>query len=126
MQSMWWVGIGGFVGAIARYRLSAWCAANWGAAAFPWPTLLVNVLGCLAAGGVAAWTLRWPAMPPEVRLLVMTGLLGGFTTFSAFSVEALALLRRGDGWLMVLYATASVVLGLLAAGVGFKLVSWGR
>lgn len=126
MQAVWWVALGGGLGAVARYGLSAWCAARFPVGAFPWPTLLVNVLGCLAAGGVAALTLRWPAMPPEVRLFVMTGVLGGFTTFSAFSVEALTLLRRGDWWTMVLYATASVLLGLLAAGVGFKLLSGGR
>jgi len=119
-----WVGLGGFIGAVARYAV----AVAMGPAAtlrFPWPTFTVNVLGCLAIGLLAGYFTRVPA-PEHLRLFLVTGILGGFTTFSAFGVESLGLLRRGDHALGLAYAGGSVLVGLLAVWLGFRLASGGQ
>ncbi len=86
---------------------------------FPTATLLVNVTGALLMGLLAGALARFaPAWAPEARLLLGTGLLGGFTTFSAFSLDAVALLERGDIADALLYIGASVALCLLALYLG--------
>jgi CrcB protein len=88
---------------------------------FPWGTLAVNVLGCLAVGFLAA--LFEPASPlhvrQDLRVLLVVGVLGGFTTFSAFSLEALLLIQRGAVAAATAYVVASVALGLLAASAAY-------
>lgn len=92
---------------------------------FPWGTLVVNVLGCLAVGALGA--LFAPSNPlylrHDLRMLVIVGILGGFTTFSAFSLETLQLAQRGEVGAAAAYATASVVLCLLAAAFSYAAVS---
>ena len=100
------IGIGGALGSMARYQLDGWIQTRFGTA-FPWGTLAVNVLGCLAAGAVAA------KAEGTLRLFLIPGVLGGFTTFSAFGLETQALLRQGG----VGPATAYVALSL-GAGLG--------
>ena len=114
-----WVALGGAAGAAARYGVVQWTGARWGWT-FPWGTLAVNVTGSLAIGLVMTLLLTRDA-DSMVRLLLVTGFLGGYTTFSAFSFEILALLeaRRWDA--AALYVGGSVLLGLLAAGVGHVL-----
>lgn len=119
MSGLLWVGLGGGLGAMARHAV----ALGLGAPApgrFPWATLVVNVSGCLAIGLLAAAWAR-AAVPEPTRLFLATGLLGGFTTFSAFGLESLALLRRGDPGLAALYVAASVLLGLGAVWLGLRL-----
>jgi CrcB protein len=101
------VGFGGALGSMLRYLLSM-ASIAWLGAAFPWGTLAVNVLGSAAIGLAAALGLQG-----EMRLLVVTGFLGGFTTFSAFSLETGLLFARA-WWLAVAYVAVSVVLGLAA------------
>lgn len=108
------VALGGAAGSVLRYAVSL-LALSWFGAGFPWGTLAVNILGSAAIGVAGGLNLQG-----EARLLVVTGLLGGFTTFSAFSLEAGGLLAR-SWWLAVLYVTASVGLGLLAFGLAFFL-----
>jgi CrcB protein len=118
-MSAWpWVALGGALGALARYAAGMAFAA--GAARFPWPTFAINVVGCLALGLVAGTWARHPALPPTAATFLATGVLGGFTTFSAFGLETLALLRRGDATLALAYAVASVVAGVLAAWIGLR------
>lgn len=105
------VGVGGFLGANARY----WLSAAWTTAA-PWSTIAINVVGSLLLGLLVGLD---PA--PGWRLLLGAGLLGGFTTFSAFSVETVALLDSGEWRRAALYAFGSVFLSLLAAGAGLAL-----
>lgn len=122
------VGAGGFVGAVARYLLGgAVMHAAWSwrlpVGSFPAGTFTVNVGGCLLIGVLAGLAERHGMFGPQARLFLFTGLLGGFTTFSAFGLEATALLRRGEWWMAVLYAGASVVLGIGAVWLGMRLVA---
>ena len=114
-----WVALGGAAGSTARFAIAQWAAARWGWT-FPWGTFAVNVTGSLAIGLVMTLLLARGA-DPAYRLLLVTGFLGGYTTFSAFSLEALTLLeaRRWDA--AAFYVICSVVLGLLATGLGLGL-----
>jgi CrcB protein len=109
------VALGGAAGAVARFLVSLAAMAALGAA-FPWGTLAVNVAGSAAIGVAAGAGLEGPA-----RLLLVTGFLGGFTTFSAFSLETGTLFARSAP-LAVLYVAASVALGLGAFGLGLWLM----
>jgi CrcB protein len=114
-----WVALGGAAGAAARYGVAQWTVQRWGWT-FPWGTLTVNLMGSLAIGLLMTVLLGRNA-DPAFRLLLVTGFLGGYTTFSAFSYEVLALLleRRWDT--AMLYAASSVLLGLVACALGFGL-----
>jgi len=120
MPGWLWVGIGGFLGSAARYGIAmAWPAP---AGRFPWATFAVNAAGCLAIGLVAGLWARNPHWHADLRLLLATGVLGGFTTFSAFGLEAVTLLRSGNVAIAAAYVAGSVVLGLGAAAAGMLLV----
>lgn len=112
------VGIGGFFGAGLRFALGSWIHRSWPAAAFPWGTMAVNLLGCLLIGFVAAY--RQP-LEPGVRLFLMVGLLGGFTTFSTFALETLTLTQQEHYLYAFVNVAAKLVFGLLAAWAGFEL-----
>jgi CrcB protein len=98
------VGCGGFVGSVLRYALSVLCQR--GSATFPHGTLWANLLGCLVLGGVTALASRAEALSPTMRLLVATGLCGGFTTMSTFTYELFKFLEDAE----YLYATGYVFL----------------
>jgi CrcB protein len=106
--SFLYVALGGALGSVARHVVSL-------GAAYPWGTLAVNVTGSAAIGVLAGLGLGGPA-----RLFWITGVLGGFTTFSAFSLET-ALLWEDAPWLAALYVAASLVLGLGAFAAGWTL-----
>lgn len=110
------VALGGAAGSVARYVVSTMVRAAPGA--FPLGTLVVNLLGSLLIGAAAAWAERGV---PWVRPWVMTGFLGGFTTFSAFSLENLRLLRDGHPGTALAYALVSVGAGILLAFAGYSL-----
>lgn len=120
MLSYLLVGLGGGVGAMARFGVGG-LAHRW-AGALPLGTLMVNVLGCLVVGAIAGLSLDRAAMTPGVRLLVVTGFLGGFTTFSAFGAETFALAREGRTGMAAMNIAANVVLSLGAVWVGFGAV----
>lgn len=108
------VAVGAAVGALLRWRAGLWLDAAW--PGFPLGTLLVNCAGGLLVGAAIACFDEWNA--PLLRLLFVTGLLGGLTTFSTFSAESLLLLERGQ-WALAAGHTLAHVLGSLAcAGVG--------
>jgi CrcB protein len=117
------VGLGGFLGAVARYELGGFLLHMTAQDRFPFGTFAVNVLGCLAVGILAGVAERYEVIGPEARLFLFTGLLGGFTTFSAFGLEAVFLLRRGDLGVAALYAGSTVVLGIAAVWLGLKCAS---
>lgn len=123
VQNLLLVGLGGFLGAVARYKLGGLVLHVTVQGRFPFSTLTVNVLGCLVVGVLAGMAERYHAFGPDTRLFLFTGLLGGFTTFSAFGLEAVHLLRRGDVALAMVYAGASVTLGIAAVWLGLKLVA---
>ena len=109
------VAVGAAAGALLRWWAGLWLNASW--SGFPLGTLLVNCVGGLLIGAALAWFERSPN--ELMRLLLVTGFLGGLTTFSSFSVESLLLLQRGQ-WGLALAHTSAHVLGALAcAGLGF-------
>lgn len=114
-----WVAVGSALGGVARYALAGWVAQRWGEA-FPWGTLLVNVLGCCAIGFFATLTAAEGRHPVGAagRLFFMTGVLGGFTTFSAFSLQTLLLVRAGEWVRAGGYAFGSFGLCLAAVALG--------
>ncbi|MCY3732296.1 MAG: fluoride efflux transporter CrcB [Rhodospirillaceae bacterium] len=115
-----WIGLGSALGGMARYGCSG-LAARYIGAAFPWGTLIVNVSGSLVIGILAALAAADGRLliSPDARAFLMIGVCGGFTTFSAFSIESLDLARDGD-WLWAgANVVLSVVLCLLAVWLGY-------
>lgn len=118
MKSVLLVALGGAVGSVARYKLSGYVlqhAAGW---RFPAGTFLVNILGCFVIGALAGLAVK-EDFAPDGRLLLFTGLCGGFTTFSAFGLETFYLLRQGHAWLAGAYVVLSVAVSLLALWLGY-------
>jgi fluoride exporter len=108
------VAVGGAVGCMLRYATSLG-AARWLGTGFPFGTLLVNVIGSLLAGLIFGLAEQRTGIPPLLRLLAMTGFLGGFTTFSTFMLETVTLVRDGSwGIAMGSFVANSVVGGVLA------------
>lgn len=121
MKPLLLVAFGGAMGSAARYKLSGWVlhqTINW---RFPAGTFVVNVLGCLAAGVIAGLVTKQDYLSPEARLLLITGVLGGFTTFSAFGLETMLLLKRGEIAVAGCNVLLSVVAGLLALWIGLEM-----
>lgn len=118
MTNLLLVALGGAIGASARYA-SGLAAVRLMGPGFSWGTLFVNVAGSFAMGLLVVWLARRVAGGEELRLFLGVGLLGGFTTFSAFSLDAFALWERGQGGLAAIYVGASVALSLagILAGV---------
>lgn len=111
------IAIGAAIGANLRYGLTRWAAEHLGAS-FPYGTLLVNIIGCLLIGALLTLAAARLPLSEPLRLLLVTGLLGGFTTFSSFGWEAYGLAIAGDWALAALYVAASVLLGLAAVLLG--------
>jgi CrcB protein len=109
---------GAAVGALARWAAGLWLNARW--AGFPLGTLFVNAIGGLLIGMVLAWLERSPNEP--LRLLLVTGFLGGLTTFSAFSAESLLMLQRGHFGLAAGHTLAHVLGALACTALGFVIV----
>jgi fluoride exporter len=112
-----WIGVGAFLGANLRYFLQTWTANRWGPD-FPYGTLIINVSGSFILGFFITLVTQRVAVSPEWRAFVAVGLLGGFTTFSSFSVETLNLLQTGRWLLAMLYLAGNVCLGLVGAYLG--------
>ena len=111
----------GGVGSAARYGLST-LVRRHSSGPFPTATLCVNVLGCFVAGALTAYFISRPGVREEYRLALTVGLLGGFTTFSAFGVETFDLLSKGHRTQGLLYVAASLALGMVAVWTGYRLV----
>ena len=116
------IAIGGAAGAVLRYQtgraLTHWLGPKT-VTAFPWATLAVNVVGSLVMGLLAGWLARHGGESGEQwRLLIGVGLLGGFTTFSSFSLEMMLLIERGQTGLAITYALVSVLAGLVGLYLG--------
>lgn len=114
------VGLGGFIGSIARYRLGGLVLHHSLGSRFPAATLAVNLAGCLVVGLLAGWAEHRNALGPGMRLLLITGFCGGFTTFSAFGLETLYLMRRDAFALAALNVALSVAGGIAGVWIGWK------
>lgn len=117
--------LGGGLGSAMRHGVNV-LAARYVASGFPFGTLAINVLGSFVMGLVVELLALRMGLPQNLRLFLTTGILGGFTTFSTFSLEAALLHERGQTALAGGYVAASVVLGVGALFLGMALVRWGR
>lgn len=115
-----WIFVGGGLGSVVRYLVQmAVCRSL--PLGFPVGTFVVNIVGCLLIGLLYGASARWD-VPENVRLMLTVGLCGGFTTFSTFSAESLALIRDGFYWMSLLYIAGSVVLGIAAVFLGIRIM----
>jgi CrcB protein len=112
--------LGGGFGAALRFALNAWIDTRTGPG-FPWGTFVVNVSGCFAIGALATLADEHAWITPTARLLLVPGLLGGFTTFSTFGLETWQLVEDGHGWLAIANAVASLVVGLVGVIAGVQI-----
>jgi CrcB protein len=120
-MDMVWIGVGAAVGANIRYYVGQWVAV-WLGVSFPNGTLIVNLSGSFLIGVVATLLGERLLVDPHWRLLLVVGLLGGYTTFSSFSFEIVTLLQADRWFAATAYVLASVVLGLVACLLGIFLV----
>ncbi|OWV70936.1 protein CrcB [Rhizobium sp. R634] len=115
------VAVGGAIGSVLRYYVGRWALKLMGPA-FPWGTLAVNVVGCFVIGVFAELIARKFNASTELRLLLITGFLGGFTTFSAFSLDAISLFEGGEAVAGGIYIAASVGLSMAAVFAGLAIM----
>lgn len=120
---MLWVAAGGALGASLRFLIAEWARRLPALDGFPWATLGINVTGSLLLGALAGGALLDATASPQLRAMLMIGVLGGFTTFSSYSLETLTLMQSGALGRAVLYASLSVALSVSAAALG---VFWAR
>ncbi|PVX29785.1 fluoride efflux transporter CrcB [Sphingomonas pokkalii] len=120
MPNLFLVMLGGAIGSAARYGVGRLGVALLGPA-FPWGTLAANIIGGFLMGALAAGLLRFGQQAEQARLLLGVGVLGGFTTFSSFSLETFAMIQRGDLGVALGYVLASVVGAIGAVAIGMIL-----
>ena len=116
-----WVALGGGIGAAARHGVNVWSGRVLGTE-FPWHTLIVNVLGCFVMGLITGLLALKLNLSQEARTFLTTGILGGFTTFSAFSLDVALLVERKAMLAAGAYVGASVLLSILAVFAGLFLI----
>jgi CrcB protein len=122
MKSLLIVALGGALGSVARYKLSGFVLHHTLDWRFPAGTFAVNVIGCLVAGVLAGLAERYDFLGAEARLLLFTGVLGGFTTFSAFGLETVFLLKRGEFAVAAANVAVSVIAGIAALWIGWNVI----
>ncbi|MEQ1868072.1 MAG: fluoride efflux transporter CrcB [Alphaproteobacteria bacterium] len=121
MGTVFAIALGGALGAVGRYALSSQ-VTQWMGAGFPWGILLVNVVGCFVMGVIVELSAVSLNLSPEMRAFLTTGILGGFTTFSAFALDTAVLVERGDMASAAAYVAASVLGSIAALFLGLALV----
>lgn len=115
MLNCLYVGVGGFLGAVARYLLTL-AFQRW--AAFPFGTLAANLIGCFAIGAIMFWATESKTLSEQARLFIATGILGGLTTFSTFGYETTLLARGGRPGLAAVNIVVSLGFGLAGVVLG--------
>lgn len=123
MKALLLVALGGALGSVARYKLSGLILHHTIDWRFPAGTFAVNVIGCLVAGVLAGLAEKHELLSADARLLLFTGVLGGFTTFSAFGLETMFLLKRGEVGIAAANVAVSVAAGLVALWIGMEAAS---
>lgn len=121
MPTILWVALGGAIGSAARYGVNVWAGRMLGSE-FPWHTFIVNVVGCFAMGVLVELMALKLNIGNETRAFLTTGILGGFTTFSAYSLDFAVLVERKSYSTALAYGTGSVALSLIAVFAGLSLV----
>ncbi|MCU0541692.1 MAG: fluoride efflux transporter CrcB [Oscillatoriaceae cyanobacterium Prado104] len=119
------ISLGAIAGALSRYYITLWFANRF-STAFPYGTFFINVTGCLAMGFFITLALERVPVPLELRLMVTTGFLGAYTTFSTYGLETSILLRDRSYTLAFLYWSGSAVLGVIAVQLGIILARFGK
>jgi len=117
LKSILIVGIGGFIGTVARFLISRYFQFNI-TSVFPWGTFIINITGCLLIGIIYGLSEKSDTLSPEIRLFLTVGICGGFTTFSTFSNDAFMLVREQEWIRFALYASLSLFIGLMAVYLG--------
>ena len=123
MVNMLAVALGAAIGANLRYGLTLWAAQYFGTG-WPYGTFIINLLGCLVIGGLLSLATSRLTLTEPLRLLLVTGLLGGFTTFSSFGYESVSMISSGNWVGAGLYVGGSVLLGLGAVFLGASTMRW--
>jgi len=122
-MAIWWVGLGGFIGANARYLLGGWISQRWGAV-FPYGTFVINITGSFILGFFMAYASERPWVAPSARLLFAVGFVGAYTTFSTFEFETMRLLQERETFLAIMNIFGSVLTGIVAVFGGFWFGEW--
>lgn len=112
--------LGGGIGSVARYLLSYFFAKN-DTTQFPWATFIANGIGCLLIGLLYGYIQKNNLQNETLKLLLITGFCGGFTTFSAFSLENIQFIQNQNYNLALIYTLTSIIIGFLAVIIGFKI-----
>jgi CrcB protein len=120
VKLFWAIAFGAAAGGVSRFYLTMAVQQRMGAS-FPWGTLLINITGSLLLGFLLRYALATPAISVEVRAMLTTGFCGGYTTFSSYSYETVAMIEEGQFGRASIYAVSSVLLALLATFCGFIL-----
>ncbi len=120
LKNLLLVGLGGAIGSMLRYVTYLIIATKY----FPYATFAVNIVGSFIIGLVLAFSLKDETFQNNWKLFLATGICGGFTTFSTFSAENLALFENGKYFTALLYISLSIILGIIAAWLGFKLINF--
>jgi CrcB protein len=120
IKTLMFVGTGGFLGSVSRFLVSK-AMQNCNPSAFPWGTFTVNIAGCLLIGLIYGFSERSSLLTSGWKMFLAVGFCGGFTTFSTFANENMALLRDGEFFYFFIYTILSVVLGLAATFGGMVL-----
>ncbi len=111
------VGLGGFIGTVARFLISRYFQVNF-TSVFPWSTFIVNIVGCLLIGIIYGISEKSELLSPDIRLFLTVGICGGFTTFSTFSNDSFMLIREQEWFRFALYTSLSIFIGLMAVYFG--------
>ncbi len=120
METFLIIGLGAVIGANLRYLLSGWAADHWGRL-FPWGTLLINFTGTCVLALFTGWAANHVTLDPRVRLLIAIGFCGGYTTFSTYANESIALLQAGDWIGLISNVVGTNLVCLLGALVGLAI-----
>ncbi|MDW7649375.1 MAG: fluoride efflux transporter CrcB [Nitrospiraceae bacterium] len=123
MTKLLLIGAGGFLGSILRYLMSGFAQSLSQSTVFPYGTLAVNMLGCLCIGFLSRLCTSSALISADTQAFLVVGILGGFTTFSAFGNETMNLIREGEAALALLNVGAQVLLGLGAVWLGYTLAA---
>jgi fluoride exporter len=122
-MAIWWVGLGGFLGANARYLLGGYISERWGAV-FPLGTFVINVTGSFILGFFMAYAQDRPWLEPTARLMFAVGFVGAYTTFSTFEYESMRLIPQRGLMLAMVNVFGSLLTGAIAVFAGLALGEW--